>query len=639
MAIGDYSCTGTRGFPYTGTTCFVYTHHADHHDVGTPLLLLQPSSIPALSPSSSLSSCPMEHSTDKLNHVVKELWPILLGVASEQAKTNPPALQSWPCHRYEDTIQYRCRCHFQILCYEIDGGTLQYATREQHQPIPLPNQEFPMANRRIQNVMRGLMEFLNKPIQDNDMKQTSNVLSSSQGENDDGCFSFHIMRQHLTSASFASSWYDDDDDLENNEPPTSDCAVTLHYNQPILNISHWQLQACMICDRLHLTQLTGRSKGQVVTAKPTTGAAIAKYPTATTTAIRDVLWLQPPVHQEQSSGWKVQLGRIPANDEDSHRPAGGNELLLATDGNIPVYYYNHETAFCHPNARVMCHALEWMLNRIQHIVEARRWGNNSSRQDENNNTASSSATLSSTTPPVTLRLVELYSGNGAHTMALAKSGLLNDICAVELDDRLVQACHVNLARNNVIHRDSSSDTEAADTTTTTPTATVILETTSSVQETTEQASEIRITETQVHVIQGDAGAWARKTRQMWFQPRAPPNTTFPSGGIDTIHHHHHAFDILLVDPPRQGLDTFVCQWALDESNPITDVLYISCGHQALARDLNILLSSSKNALEGNCQVDCRPYQVVDCQVLDLFPQTSAVETLVHLSRQPKKRLR
>jgi hypothetical protein len=26
-------------------------------------------------------------------------------------------------------------------------------------------------------------------------------------------------------------------------------------------------------------------------------------------------------------------------------------------------------------------------------------------------------------------------------------------------------------------------------------------------------------------------------------------------------------------------------------------------------------------------------------VLDLFPQTSAVETLVHLSRQPKKRLR
>jgi tRNA G37 N-methylase Trm5 len=45
----------------------------------------------------------------------------------------------------------------------------------------------------------------------------------------------------------------------------------------------------------------------------------------------------------------------------------------------------------------------------------------------------------------------LYCGYGAHTVALAKTGLLQRIVAIELDPRLVQACRYNIEINTVQH--------------------------------------------------------------------------------------------------------------------------------------------------------------------------------------------
>jgi 23S rRNA (uracil1939-C5)-methyltransferase len=76
------------------------------------------------------------------------------------------------------------------------------------------------------------------------------------------------------------------------------------------------------------------------------------------------------------------------------------------------------------------------------------------------------------------------------------------------------------------------------------------------------------------------------------------------------------FDILLVDPPRLGLGDKICQMAIQGS--FQHILYISCGRHALKRDLERLDAT---------------FQIVNCHVLDLFPRTDSVESLVHLKRR------
>jgi tRNA/tmRNA/rRNA uracil-C5-methylase (TrmA/RlmC/RlmD family) len=150
------------------------------------------------------------------------------------------------------------------------------------------------------------------------------------------------------------------------------------------------------------------------------------------------------------------------------------------------------------------------------------------------------------------RMLEMYCGCGAHTAALMRSGLLCEIVAVELDKRLVDACRINLALN--------------------------------------QTTKGQCKKYSVHLA--DAGNWAKQ------------NLT----GAD--------FDILLVDPPRYGLDDRVCHMAIN--GIFQHVLYISCGHEALVKDLRVL---------------SKAFDVVDCMLIDLFPQTASVESLVHLRRR------
>lgn len=168
-----------------------------------------------------------------------------------------------------------------------------------------------------------------------------------------------------------------------------------------------------------------------------------------------------------------------------------------------------------------------------------------------------------------LSLLEVYCGCGAHTVALGKSGLVSRILAVESDSRLVRACHQNLAKNGL--------------------------------------------EDLVKVKQGDAGKWARETSRKRRRGRLANEAATDE----------NSYDVLLVDPPRQGLDEEVCNMAMlnlegDATSCFQNILYVSCGHRALLRDLERLSSV---------------YEVVHCAQMDLFPRTDSIETLVHLRRR------
>lgn len=77
-----------------------------------------------------------------------------------------------------------------------------------------------------------------------------------------------------------------------------------------------------------------------------------------------------------------------------------------------------------------------------------------------------------------------------------------------------------------------------------------------------------------------------------------------------------AYDLLVLDPPRQGLSPDLCQDIL--TSGLKTIIYVSCDPASLARDLGTLK-------EG--------YQLVKVQPIDMFPWTTHVETVVLMSRK------
>ena len=76
-------------------------------------------------------------------------------------------------------------------------------------------------------------------------------------------------------------------------------------------------------------------------------------------------------------------------------------------------------------------------------------------------------------------------------------------------------------------------------------------------------------------------------------------------------------DTVFLDPPRSGSDERFLA-SLIRLNPKT-VVYISCNPETLARDLRYLTKMG-------------PYRMVGAQPVDMFPQTSHIETVVLLRR-------
>ena len=78
-------------------------------------------------------------------------------------------------------------------------------------------------------------------------------------------------------------------------------------------------------------------------------------------------------------------------------------------------------------------------------------------------------------------------------------------------------------------------------------------------------------------------------------------------------------DVIVVDPPRKGCDIKLLE-AISASKP-DKIVYVSCDPGTLARDLKILSSNG--------------FKVEKIQPVDMFPQTSHVETVCLLSRKDK----
>ncbi|HEV2691130.1 MAG TPA: 23S rRNA (uracil(1939)-C(5))-methyltransferase RlmD [Bryobacteraceae bacterium] len=76
-------------------------------------------------------------------------------------------------------------------------------------------------------------------------------------------------------------------------------------------------------------------------------------------------------------------------------------------------------------------------------------------------------------------------------------------------------------------------------------------------------------------------------------------------------------DLAVVDPPRSGLGERVARLLATLAAP--RVIYVSCDPATLARDLLILLAAG--------------YRVEQVHLLDLFPQTYHLESVVHLVRE------
>jgi len=76
-------------------------------------------------------------------------------------------------------------------------------------------------------------------------------------------------------------------------------------------------------------------------------------------------------------------------------------------------------------------------------------------------------------------------------------------------------------------------------------------------------------------------------------------------------------DVIVVDPPRQGMEKRALQAAADMAPQ--RIVYISCDPATLARDLNFLSH--------------RGYRMTEVQPVDMFPQTAHIETVVLLQRK------
>lgn len=100
-----------------------------------------------------------------------------------------------------------------------------------------------------------------------------------------------------------------------------------------------------------------------------------------------------------------------------------------------------------------------------------------------------------------------------------------------------------------------------------------------------------------------------------------PNAEFHVGEVERVLpkllRAGERFDVVVLDPPRKGCDVSVME-ALIAARP-QKIVYVSCNHVTLARDLRILVDGG--------------YGVKEVQPVDMFPQTNHVECVVSTYRK------
>lgn len=489
----------------------------------------------------SLSGKGLAHSHQKVENARKRLHHFIVD----------SKLVTEPCRNEEDTLAYRCSCSFQIIQQDTSSKDehtsrrmMNYAMRQNHTPVLLLGDCFPIANVRIQQTMRDLVDFFNQ-----NHHPTQHLLTG------------------LSSVSFVSSW--------SNE---LDCVVKLNYSQPIESHIHSTASFIQLAESLriqaHISSLLLCSKHYCF--------ILGNNPPY----IRDVLQISVPplpAYPGDTSHGNIQENQHHTHDDISVHVVQWNRfdettttpttVTRPTSSSICVYYHKKADAFLHPNRYAMQRALEWIIQQLYSIIV---YNFHYLQQHGPKNTSQNN-----------ISLLEMYCGCGAHTMAIAKTGWLHRIVAVERDERLIQACIENCKLNQC---DISSSTTR----------------TSHVDDTEKKKHLHRISCTSVEVIQGCASEWAKKWKKSYHGPCIDDKDK-------------SCFQILLVDPPRSGLDVHVRD--MMKVGPFEHILYISCGLDALQRDLEDLQ---------------HVYDVEQCLVLDLFPRTDSVETLVYLQRRGRR---
>ncbi|HHU23686.1 MAG: 23S rRNA (uracil(1939)-C(5))-methyltransferase RlmD [Bacilli bacterium] len=89
-----------------------------------------------------------------------------------------------------------------------------------------------------------------------------------------------------------------------------------------------------------------------------------------------------------------------------------------------------------------------------------------------------------------------------------------------------------------------------------------------------------------------------------------------SGNLQQFEREGFVPDLLVVDPPRTGMDAKLLNYL--QNNPVPRIIYVSCNPSTLAKNCSHLQSK---------------YQILSVQPLDMFPQTAAVESVVLLQRR------
>eukprot|EP00040_Diaphanoeca_grandis_P026412 m.147871 g.147871 ORF g.147871 m.147871 type:complete len:519 (-) comp30566_c0_seq1:23-1579(-) len=253
-------------------------------------------------------------------------------------------------------------------------------------------------------------------------------------------------------------------------------------------------------------------------------------------------------------------------------------------------------------------------------------------------------------PPNTVDLLEMFCGNGNHTMALAHDCGYRKILGVEINSILVAAAQENIAMNQVgnmcsiirapsskfvtkmlkkpkvqqqqqrkaaddrkreqrrqkrLAREQSNEHSSSNTDDTQLTSDVLSTPPSSTTSTTLPTT-----------VPPPTTATTTTTST---PPLTTTTTTTPATGVDTPSTHTHSvggddynFKVVLVDPPRAGLDDAT----RNHLRRYKHILYISCGPEALRRDL-----------QGLSQT----HTVARAALFDHFPRTPHLETAVHLS--------
>jgi 23S rRNA (uracil1939-C5)-methyltransferase len=100
----------------------------------------------------------------------------------------------------------------------------------------------------------------------------------------------------------------------------------------------------------------------------------------------------------------------------------------------------------------------------------------------------------------------------------------------------------------------------------------------------------------------------------WCAARLPPGSRALAGRVENILENALPADVVVLNPPRAGVDKRVAE-ILEAARPTpTAIIYISCDPATLARDVGRLSR----------------YRISSLESFDMFPQTAHVETICEL---------